>query len=495
MDAFQVSDLSPSSYIKVGDIYFQPESLAAQLREAILAADGKDRAREDVLTIAPPRRAEWTEAETSQMRVVIVVVTPRLAADRIAVQQFRAAVARGLVLIPVIAPGYDIQDYARWWPDDLPELQQHALFVDLRDKAQWLQKVEGELLLQIDKFLSEWRGEVPDPAAFAEAADRVVCAGCSDEGVDVPHAFSRATCEGELNRWRAQVRADGGAARAPPQLTCTHGHVVGLEDALSQPPILQAVPCPMCLKKRRWPPHPFSREWCLLYFTEAALKGGRAGAVFCPICCLSIRILDIVVPEVFLSYNWGFYDEAARTHSTQELVRSMRFAIEDGADVVTWFDVGGGMGAGQSVGAEMEQGVAKSTVVIMFLSDAYCSSGNCVREFLHTVRHSKYIIPVLVPDKGRTRTGPSGWTGPGAEDKEWWQHAASCSDCKDPDNGAPFSWSALGQFAPVDLRVVGAGAAEEARALEAAVVEIVRRVQSRFHRSAHIQHRRGDTPP
>ena len=142
-------------------------------------------------------------------------------------QQFRAAVARGLVLIPVIAPGYDIQDYARWWPDDLPELQQHALFVDLRDKAQWLQKVEGELLLQIDKFLSEWRGEVPDPAAFAEAADRVVCAGCSDEGVDVPHAFSRATCEGELNRWRAQVRTDGGAARAPPQLTCTHGHVVG----------------------------------------------------------------------------------------------------------------------------------------------------------------------------------------------------------------------------------------------------------------------------
>ena len=57
------------------------------------------------------------------MRVVIVVVGPRLAADSTAVQQLRAAVARGLVIIPVIAPGYSIQDYARWWPDDLPELR------------------------------------------------------------------------------------------------------------------------------------------------------------------------------------------------------------------------------------------------------------------------------------------------------------------------------------------------------------------------------------
>ena len=32
------------------------------------------------------------------------------------------------------------------------------------------------------------------------------------------------------------------------------------------------------------------------------------------------------------------------------------------------------MGAGQSVNDEMQQGVLKSTVVVIFLSDAYCSS-------------------------------------------------------------------------------------------------------------------------
>ena len=494
LDAFQVSNLSSSSYIKVGDIYFKPESIAAQLRAAILAADGKDKAhKDDVLTIAPAARAEWAEAETSRMRVVIVVVDPRLAADSAAVQQFRAAHRRGLVLIPVIAPGYGIQDYAHWWPGDLPELQQFALFVDLRAKEQWPTKVEGELLPQINKFLSEWRGEVPDPAAFAEAADRVVCAQCSDEGGDEPHAFSRRACEAQLNEWRAQARADaavdGGAAPAPPQLTCARGHVVDLETALSQPPILQAVPCPMCLKRGASPPYAFNREECLLYFAEGALQGARAGAVQCPSCNMSIRILDIVVPEVFFSYNWGVLDAAAGTFSTQEIVRLLRFVIENGADVVTWFDVGGGMGAGQSVGAEMEQGVAKSTVVIIFLSDAYCNSGNCVREFLHTVRHGKYVIPVLVPDKGPTRTGPSGWTGPGAGDAAWWRHADTCSDCKDPDSGAPFSWSELGRFTPVDLRVADAGDAEgAARALEAAEVEIVRRIQSRFHRGAHIKH-------
>jgi len=481
--AYQVFNLSASSYIKVGDIYFKPdkpEPIAEQIRAAILAADGKDQAQDDVLRITPPSRSEWTD--TSQMRVVIVVIDPRLAADSTAVQQFRAAVARGLVLIPVIAPGYNIQDYSRWWPDDLPELRQYALFVDLRAEEEWPQKVEGELLRQINKFLSEWRGEVPDPAAFAEAADRVVCAQCSDEGMDVPHAFSRCACEEQLTKWRVQARADaaadGGAAREPPQLTCSRGHVVDLEDALSQPPLLQALPCPMCLKRGMSPPYAFNREECLLYFTEGALKGAREGVVQCPFCVVFIRILDIVVPEVFLSYNWGEKDAATGTYSTQEIVRSVRFPIEDGADVVTWFDVGGGMGAGQSAAAEMEQGVAKSTVVIIFLSDAYCSSGNCMREFLHTVRHSKYIIPVLVP----------GWTGAGAEDTTWWLHAHSCSDCKDPDTGAAFSWSTLGRFAPVDLRIAGAGDARRGRALEAAEVEIVRRIQMRFHRSKHLNH-------
>ena len=82
-----------------------------------------------------------------------------------------------------------------------------------------------------------------------------------------------------------------------------------------------------------------------------------------------------------------------------------------------------------------------------------------------------------------------GWTGPGADDKDWWQHATTCSDCKDPDTTKPFSWSSLGQFTPIDLRVKDGASEEEASCVqEAAVLEIVKRIMSRFHRGEHIQH-------
>jgi hypothetical protein len=194
--------------------------------------------------------------------------------------------------------------------------------------------------------------------------------------------------------------------------------------------------------------------------------------------------LDVVVPEVFTSYNWG------RKQSTQAIVRAMRTRIEEDASVVCWFDIGGGMGAGQSHLEEMEEGIRKCTVVVIFISDAYCKSANCVREFLHASRHSKFLIVVLVPDSGPVYdNGPSsGWTGPGPEDKNWWEHAAKLSTCKDPDNpDKTFSWSTLAQFEPIDLRV-SKDTLKEERVLETSTLEIITRVQARFHRGEHIRH-------
>ena len=88
----------------------------------------------------------------------------------------------------------------------------------------------------------------------------------------------------------------------------------------------------------------------------------------------------------------------------------------------------------------------------------------------------------------------SGWTGPGAEDKNWWTHAASTSSYTDPHTGKPwsldpdtnkkFSWSALANFQPIDMR--SPTASEDM--FEATVHEIVRRIMGRFHRGEHIQH-------
>lgn len=132
----------------------------------------------------------------------------------------------------------------------------------------------------------------------------------------------------------------------------------------------------------------------------------------------------------------------------------MLLRIEQDADVVCWFDVVGGMGAGQSHLDEMQEGICKCTIVI-FISDHYCKSANSIREFLHATRHSKFLIVVSVPDRGPIYPdGPiSGWTGPGHENKDYWKHAASCSSCKDPDTGSTFSWAALAPFEPIDLRI------------------------------------------
>jgi hypothetical protein len=47
-------------------------------------------------------------------------------------QQFRAAVSAGLVIIPVICPGYVIENYGCWWPAFMPEMKRHSLFFDCR---------------------------------------------------------------------------------------------------------------------------------------------------------------------------------------------------------------------------------------------------------------------------------------------------------------------------------------------------------------------------
>ena len=473
-DAFGITDLRMDHFVKVGESYFKPEC-----------------------------EAEWGDEYVRRLRVVVVCVDEHIASDNTALQQLQAAEKAGLVIIPVICPGFEISDYSCWWPASMSGLKRHSLFVDLRNLNNLESKVLQELLPQIIKFLEEWRGQAPDPSVFKEAADRIVCVQCVKQSIAKPHFFSRAACEAELETRSAEInrKATEGVGEsnvsAATELRdallttkCDHGHVVGLqEDVLQKSVIFEAVPCPSCVDSGQVPPHCFSRRKLLHKFSEEELNKGRMGSVECPMCEAAgrpktLKILDVVVPEVFFSYNWGLQQ------STQEIVRAMRTRIEEDASVVCWFDIGGGMGAGQSHLEEMEEGIRKCTVVVIFISDAYCKSANCVREFLHASRHSKFLIVVLVPDSGPVYdNGPSsGWTGPGPEDKNWWEHAAKLSTCKDPDNPyKTFSWSTLAQFEPIDLRV-SKDTLKEERVLETSTLEIITRVQARFHRGEHIRH-------
>jgi len=198
-----------------------------------------------------------------------------------------------------------------------------------------------------------------------------------------------------------------------------------------------------------------------------------------------IRILDIITPETFISYQWGIFDKAIQTHATQAFVKRVKDFIEETAEIVVWMDIAGGMGAGQNLQAEMQDGIRKSTVVVLMLSDSYVNSNNCKREFLLACRHSKFLVPVLLPDLGAVRGVSSGWSGPATvEDSSWWEHIKTvCEDRTDPDSGDAIDWSVLARFEPIDMRSCrdpGHGSFTEH--------EIVRKICSRFHRQHFVQH-------
>ena len=129
-------------------------------------------------------------------------------------------------------------------------------------------------------------------------------------------------------------------------------------------------------------------------------------------------------------------------------------------------------------------------IVILMISDAFCNSGNCLFEYITIVQHDKYVIPLLVPDHGETRTGASGWKGSN-EGEDWWKHAQEICDPNRSDllthpKARLFKniqWNYLAKFKPIDLREESFN--EDGSLIDdsAAEREIIDRVISRFFRS------------
>jgi len=286
-------------------------------------------------------------------------------------------------------------------------------------------------------------------------------------------------------------------------VVCKYGHKVQVMELLSLSFVKESIACPGCSSAGDLPPFSFERKELLLYFSES--NTNKIGTVKCPRCRTAgrtwhHRIMDIMAPEVFLSYNWGRRVTPERGPSyfaTQRLVTALQRKIEQEADITCWLDVAGGMGAGQDLNKEMLEGVGKAGVFVLFLSDAYCVSRNCRAEISNAMKFGKYIVPVLLP--GVKAEGPQGysdgWTGPGYEDSHWWQHARRIAKVAEKEikqeNGdelAVVAWSALSQFAPIDLR--GEELEEGALKVDSkGLVTILNRVLSRLHRGEYVQYR------
>lgn len=501
---------------------------AQQLAQSLRMLD-----RELMVEVLSPGQISASKDEGIGGRVMLVCVDDEYAKCKECLLHFRAHVQSGQMVIPLILPGYAIKDFSRWWPSNMAEMGQYSLFIDIRSdewlEMTWKQKVkqyyashpdqvrqlrklaaagdlwasnelslaegkiqEGEAMKRektcliihndIKKILEEWRGDAPH--GHTQLAKRIPCITCVQNIINPPAYFDHSECVKAMDTWRDDVleaRGIGDNAPPPPKKRCSNGHTQTVEAILSNRVVHDSVVCPSCWEHGNNPPWCFSRQQLLAFFDEDNTQ--RLGVMTCPKCSAmglpALRILDILVPEVFLSYNWGVpvhdaEDAATVKYSTQEIVRGFRQHIEVHADVLCWLDVEGGLTAGQDHLKQIEEGVARASVTVIFISDQYVNSENCKREFFYTTHGGNFIIPVLVPE----HRGPngqvmaSGWSGPGGENSEWWEHAVrKCINPAFDDN--KLDWEVLSEFTPVDLRALSPVEAME---------EVVKQIVTRFHR-------------
>jgi len=132
-------------------------------------------------------------------------------------------------------------------------------------------------------------------------------------------------------------------------------------------------------------------------------------------------VLDIWCPSIFVSYHRGYKDKNG--FYTQELVAPLLDEFEDDVGIDVW---SGTLARPTAANVEaLKEAIARCTVFVVFLSDAYINAPHCQREFLAAVRSGKFVVPVLLPPHANPDGGPDcGWKGPrDVRFGDWWRDA------------------------------------------------------------------------
>jgi len=514
--------------------------------------------------------------------------------------EYTLASSLKMEIIPVLVSDYQIKVMSSWWPIEMPFLEQHSLFVDLRvadannmESERAIVMCTTVLVPTIRKLLQEWSppvvssssdiapeqfvkrsqstqyesnsnnnnnnssngnsnsvdvdtslshavptagdedapatpqanadvdadAEESAPAALTQPpppqhqqqqfeAQFIACEKCALEG-DRHAYFDRSLCRELHETWkkdelaRRSAQPDAPSIPICPLLTQCSGegkHDCPVSDVLAAKVQQMTIPCPRCLSKGILPPFCFQREVCL---TE--LEDNRGGSMLCKRCADNVPLFDLLRSEVFISYNWGSpvcpkctksyfsvqyvskltgicqrcegtFTRDQSFNSNQMLVSEMKERIEEEAGVTCWQDLDRLVG-GKDLVKEMEAGVQQAEVVVVFLTDSYVKSVNCMKEYLFATKHGKFIIPVVLKDYRGSDVlidhvdllaaeeggggGEMGALGVVAlEDMpKWWDD----------------SMSSLSQFKPILLL--------DETEYEDVLFEISERIQSRFHRA------------
>lgn len=372
-------------------------------------------------------------------RIVIVCIDTKIAQNQSYLSLLQKYHDLGCIIIPVLSGGYKVVDYVSWWPKELEVLSLHKLFIDLRSQIAY--KIDNELFPQVTLKLNQWRGFQNKVLV----SRKLHCPECIKEGVQ--NFFDAENCLKNLLEWQDQkLLAQHDSSEL--LVKCPQSHEVSVSELVSQTVVMDMIPCPICISVEETNPHLFDREKLLCIFDDDNEQ--KQGIVICPKCTEKNRdrhavlnVLDIVNTDIFISYNWGY------EKSTQNFIKPLVRKIELQTDLVCWFDVGGGLFAGEDFEEKMMNGIEKSAVFLAFLSDAYFYSKNCMIEFCHAILTCKFIVPILLPDsKIQSQKYSMGWTGKSSE--KWWKHASMLSKLSGVKVGS-INWSSLDVYVPIEV--------------------------------------------
>ena len=103
---------------------------------------------------------------------------------------------------------------------------------------------------------------------------------------------------------------------------------------------------------------------CMLHFASAGAHS--KGVIYCGTCHTNVKVNEVLKRPIFNSYQWG------NNLSTQKIAVRLCERVFLATEMPYWLDIDGGMGFGDELVSEMQEGV-KNCKVVTFDS---CSTAN-----------------------------------------------------------------------------------------------------------------------
>ncbi len=367
-------------------------------------------------------------------KALICVINPPYFDDPDCLSDFEAY-SSGLYgkvsFLPVLSKNFEFplrDQVCPWWSSKRrwQKWEASPLFVDARREGKEQHLIIADLLVPtLHAMLDAWRAPTRNEAP-PQPDDEITCTGCSRIGLKHPQKFRRRDVETyhKMFLQEEMLRRVEGKTKLEPLYPCEYcGGESKASQLLDTGITSQCIPCPSCISNGYYPPMTFERNEC----RRRLRNNGHMDVLRCSKEAMDVRVLDILVPNCFLSHADG-EDADGADKLAQALMR------EDG-HVLVWPT------EAAATTQAARHAIRRSSAVVLLLSDNYFASARCIQEFSSAVQEEKLVIPlVLEPSSFFSEESvlqeADGWL-------QWYPDDS-------PDQCT--CWSILKHFTPVDFR-------------------------------------------